>query len=77
MDGWMDGWMDEWHGRTWRRVWGGRKKFSGPNFKMTFFREKFPFSRLKFLMTFFVIDRIFCLSFACHARLYSLKSHII
>src|SRR6218665_1923866 len=40
---------------TWRRVWWGRKNFRGPRF-----REKFPFSRQKFLMTFFlVVDQIF------------------
>src|SRR6218665_29877 len=34
---------------TWRRVYGDGKKFHGPNFRMTFFRIKFPFSRTKFL----------------------------
>src|SRR6218665_1513345 len=36
---------------TWRRVWGHGKFFGGPRFLN--FREKNPFSRQKFLMTFF------------------------
>ena len=32
---------------------GGRKNFRRPNFRITFFRKRFPFSRQKFLMTFF------------------------
>src|SRR6218665_3187202 len=38
---------------TWHRVWGDGKIFLGPNFKVTFFRKKFPFTTQKFLMTIF------------------------
>jgi len=45
---------------TWRRVWGDGKFFRGPRFlNEVFFREKCPFSRQKFLMTFLVFDHIF------------------
>src|SRR6218665_537810 len=47
---------------TWRRVWGDGKSFRGPKFlnDVFFFGKKFPFSRPKFLMTFFlVIDQAF------------------
>src|SRR6218665_99188 len=39
---------------TWRRVWGDGKIFRGPRFlNDVFSRKKCPFSRSKFLMTFF------------------------
>src|SRR6218665_2559654 len=43
---------------TWRRVWGDGQKFRGPRFlNDDFFPEKFPFSRPKFLRTFFFSHR--------------------
>src|SRR6218665_699355 len=38
---------------TWRRVWGVRKKFREPNFRMTFFRKHFHFDVKNLLMIFF------------------------
>src|SRR6218665_2573309 len=39
---------------------GGTEKFlADQDFRMRFYRKKFPFSRRKFLMTFLVIDQVF------------------
>src|SRR6218665_3183066 len=44
---------------AWRRGWGTEKFFADQDFRMTFFPEKFPFSRPKILMTFFLIFLFF------------------
>ena len=45
----------------WHQVWGTERKFLGPNFRMIFFRKKFPFNAQKILMTILVIDCILCI----------------
>ena len=42
-----------------RRVWGDGNFFADQDFRMTFFREQFPFSRQNFWWPFLVIDYVF------------------
>src|SRR6218665_4187880 len=50
--------MQEAVAETWRRVWGAGEIFRGPRFLNDVFSEKIPFSRPKFLMTYFFSHRL-------------------